>query len=203
MKFFYTPKIVRKLTDKLVWELPALKNEVYLTFDDGPNEEITTYILDRLQALNWKATFFCVGENAQKRPHLVQRMLAEGHAIGNHTFRHKNAWKTPFKDYLNSIHQSDKIIQSNLFRPPYGRISRKLIKEIHPTHRIIMWSFMAYDFDLTIPHEKITEKAQKYIHAGSIVVLHDNEKFIENEKAVFELIVAVLHEKGFYSRAIH
>lgn len=202
MKFFYTPKIIRTLSDKLIWNIVPQDNEVYLTFDDGPNEEITTYILDRLKALNWKATFFCVGENIKNKPHLIQRITAEGHTLGNHTMHHENAWKTPFKDYLKSVQEVDTLIKTNLFRPPYGKLSRKLIREISKTHRIIMWSFMAYDFDEHLSHDLIRSKAKKHIQAGSIIVLHDNEKFTVNEKLVFELIVSVLQEKGLRAVAI-
>lgn len=202
MKFFYTPSYIKKISSHSVWDIHPTANEVFLTFDDGPNEEITTYILDRLKELEWKATFFCVGENAQKKPELLQRIIKEGHSLGNHTFHHKNAWKTPFKDYLNDIFLTDKVFHSTLFRPPYGKLSRKLSKTISTSKKIIMWTFMPYDFDESVSHILIKEKAIKYIKAGSIIVLHDNEKFIENEKIVFEIIVNVMKEKGLVSKAI-
>lgn len=202
MKFFYTPTLVRKLYDSLIWSVPVSDNTVFLTFDDGPNEEITTYILDRLKALNWTATFFCVGENARKNPELFQRILTEGHTVGNHTDNHANGWKIKQKEYLKSISEANKVIPSPLFRPPYGKIPRKLIKAISKDYKIVMWSFMAYDFDKRISHDVILQKAQKYITSGSIIVLHDNEKFTQNEKAVFEIIVQVLQEKGLISKAL-
>jgi peptidoglycan-N-acetylglucosamine deacetylase len=203
IKFFHTPNLVRKLYDSLIWSVPISDNTVFLTFDDGPNEEITTYILDRLKALNWTATFFCVGENVRKNPKLFQRILDEGHTVGNHTDNHANGWKTKQKEYLNSISKANKVIPSSLFRPPYGKIPRKLIKEISKDYKIVMWSFMAYDFDKRISHDVILQKAQKHIIQGSIIVLHDNEKFIQNEKAVFEIIVSVLQEKGLKSKALN
>ncbi len=202
MPFFHTPNLFRKFYDKLVWSFVPVKNEVYLTFDDGPNEEITTYILSRLQDLGWQATFFCVGENVKRNPLLFQQIQSEGHAVGNHTQTHLNAWKVPPSDYLHNVIEASKHIQSSLFRPPYGRISKKLIKALSKDYKIIMWSFMAYDFDETISHQKIEDKAKKYIQPGSIIVLHDNEKFVANEKAVFEIIVKVLQEKGLVSKAI-
>jgi peptidoglycan/xylan/chitin deacetylase (PgdA/CDA1 family) len=115
---------------------------------------------------------------------------------------HENAWKTSFKDYLNSVQETSSLIETNLFRPPYGKLSRKLTHEISKTHQLIMWSFMAYDFDDRISHDLIRSKAKKHIQAGSIIVLHDNEKFTVNEKLVFELIVSVLQEKGLRAVAI-
>lgn len=184
----------------MIWSFFSANNEVYLTFDDGPNEEITPYILDRLHELGWKATFFCVGENAEKYPHLIQRITNEGHAIGNHTMRHENAWKTAPINYLQSIDKASSVIPSKLFRPPYGKISRRLMKELtKQKFKIIMWSFMAYDFDTTIAHSLVQKKAKKHLQPGSIIVLHDNEKFIDNEKKVFDLLVTILQEKELHS----
>lgn|SRR5690554_4438466 len=202
MKFFHTPNFFRTFYNKLVWSIVPVENEVYLTFDDGPNEEITSYILSRLQDLGWQATFFCVGENVHRYPQLYQQIREAGHTVGNHTQTHLNARKSTTTDYLDDIAAAAKVIQSSLFRPPYGRISKKLINVLSDDYKIIMWSFMGYDFDETIPHRVIETKARKHIQAGSIIVLHDNEKFIENEKAVFELIVKVLQEKGLVSKAI-
>lgn len=164
MKFFYTPTLVRKLYDSLIWSVSVSDNTVFLTFDDGPNEEITTYILDRLKALNWTATFFCVGENVRKNPELFQRILDEGHTVGNHTNNHANGWKIKQKEYLKSISEANKVIPSPLFRPPYGKIPRKLIKEISKDYKIVMWSFMAYDFDKRISHDVILQKSPKIHH---------------------------------------
>jgi peptidoglycan-N-acetylglucosamine deacetylase len=202
MPFFHTPNLFRKFYDKLVWSFIPVKNEVYLTFDDGPNEEITKYILCRLQDLGWQATFFCVGENVKRNPLLFQQIQSEGHAVGNHTQTHLNAWKVSPSDYIHNVTEAAKYIQSSLFRPPYGRISKMLIKALSKDYKIIMWSFMTYDFNETISHQKIEEKAKKYIQPGAIIVLHDNEKFAANEKAVFEIIVKVLQEKGLVSKAI-
>ncbi|MBN9294144.1 MAG: polysaccharide deacetylase family protein [Flavobacteriia bacterium] len=203
MKFFHTPDLIRRFSKDLVWSIDPVANEVYLTFDDGPNEEITAYILDRLSALGWQATFFCVGENAAKRPELLQRIISEGHSVGNHTNTHVNAWKTSSESYLQNVETAARIIKSSLFRPPYGKISKRLVNNLSEKYKIVMWSFMAYDFDSKVPHDVIKERAEKYIRPGSIIVLHDNEKFIPNEKAVFEVIVEVLQKKGLVSRRIY
>lgn len=202
MKFFHTPNLIRRFSNDLIWSIDPVGNEVYLTFDDGPNEEITTYILDRLSALGWQATFFCVGENAVKRPELMRRIKAEGHVVGNHTNNHVNAWRTSTENYLQNVAQADEILQTTLFRPPYGKISKRLTSILSEKYKIIMWSFMAYDFDDSVAHDKIKARAEKHIRPGSIIVLHDNEKFVSNEKAVFEIIVEVLQKKGLVSRRI-
>lgn len=185
----------------MIWSFSVSDNRVFLTFDDGPNPEITLYYLKRLKELNWKATFFCVGENAIRYPSIVQQILDEGHAIGNHTFNHMNGWKTKTDVYLNSIEKTSVIIPSNLFRPPYGKITASQLNIISGKYHIIMWSFMTYDFDGTISLEQQVKKMQG-IKAGDIIVQHDNEKFIENEKKVFEQLVQTLQSKKMYSDKI-
>lgn len=202
MKFFKTPSWINRVSKDLTWSFVPKANEVYLTFDDGPNEEITNYILSRLQELNWKATFFCVGENVLKNQAIFEQIIEQGHAVGNHTHQHLNAWKHTPEKYLENVQLASKVIPSKLFRPPYGKLTKSLSSQLKEDFILIMWSFMAYDFDDTVSHEVIREKAEKYIQPGSIIVLHDNEKFIQNEKAVFEIIVDVLLQKGLMSKAI-
>lgn len=202
MNYFHTPNLVKKLYPNLIWSIPTTENKVYLTFDDGPNEVITDYILNRLLHLNWKATFFCVGENVSKNPTLYQRIIDEGHTVGNHTYQHLNAWKNTKENYLQDIQKAQELIHSPFFRPPYGKLTKPITKEIQKDFKIIMWDFMAYDFDQKIKLETIREKAKKHIQPGSIIVLHDNEKFIQREKEVFEIIVEVLTEKGLESITI-
>jgi len=202
MYFFYTPNWIRKSTPDLIWSFFSPDKSVFLTFDDGPNEEITPFILDKMAELDWKATFFCVGENAQRKPHLIERIRREGHQIGNHTFNHLNAWKNRREAYLENVEKADEVLHSSLFRPPYGKLNWQIRKKLSAKYRIILWSFMAYDFDAEISLERIEKEAEKYIKAGDIIVLHDNEKFIEKEKKVFEIIIRVLQKKGLKSKAI-
>lgn len=202
MNYFHTPNLVKKLYPNLIWSIPTTENKVYLTFDDGPNEVVTDYILNRLLHLNWKATFFCVGENVSKNPTLYQRIIDEGHTVGNHTYQHLNAWKNTKENYLQDIQKAQELIHSPFFRPPYGKLTKSITKEIQKDFKIIMWDFMAYDFDQKISLKTIREKAKKHIQPGSIIVLHDNEKFIQREKEVFEIIVEVLTEKGLESITI-
>ena len=95
-----TPSILQKLYPSLVWCMPATEKTLYLTFDDGPIPELTPWVLDTLDAHQAKATFFCVGHNVEKHPAIFQRILDEGHQVGNHTFHHLNGWKTEATAYL-------------------------------------------------------------------------------------------------------
>ena len=150
--FIKTPWIAKRFFSSYVWSLPAYENVVYLTFDDGPHPTITPWVLDQLKQFGAEATFFCIGNNVEKYPDVYQKVLDEEHAIGNHTYHHLNGWKTDDNKYINDVSAAAQLIQSNLFRPPHGRIRSSQAKRIpgamKKDHvRIIMWDVLSADFD--------------------------------------------------------
>ena len=177
------------------------KSVLFLTFDDGPDPDITPFVLDLLKEYNWKATFFCVGENIKKHPELFQRVKDEGHAIGNHTMRHENGKKTAPGDYLNSVESFKQLHATKLFRPPYGSISSKQKRELKKNYHLIFWSWLTYDFDLSFTNEEILNAAKK-LQAGEIIVLHDNAKFRERNIELFPTLFEAIKKNGFRSEAI-
>jgi peptidoglycan-N-acetylglucosamine deacetylase len=202
MKFFKTPFFLPWFFPKREWGFSLNEPFVYLTFDDGPNPTITPWVLDELKGHGIKATFFCVGDNVRKYPEIYKRILDEGHRVGNHTMYHSNSSKTNYKDYLKSYQQAEEYIESSLFRPPYGRLSYFKQKEILKTKKIIMWTWLAYDFDLSISIDLILKKAKRQINSGDIIVLHDNEKVKERVKILLPQIISVIQEKGLGFRVI-
>jgi peptidoglycan/xylan/chitin deacetylase (PgdA/CDA1 family) len=119
-----TPWWLRAIYPQLIWQMPVQEKIIYLTFDDGPHATATPYVLDTLAQYNAKASFFCIGKNVLEHPEIYARILNEGHAVGNHTQHHANGWKVSDSKYFNEIDEAATLIQSNLFRPPYGRIKR-------------------------------------------------------------------------------
>jgi peptidoglycan/xylan/chitin deacetylase (PgdA/CDA1 family) len=202
MKFFKTPFFLPWFFPKREWGFSLNEPFVYLTFDDGPNPTITPWVLDELKKDDIKATFFCVGDNVRKYPEIYKRILDEGHRVGNHTMYHSNSSKTNYKDYLKSYQQAEEYIESKLFRPPYGRLTYFKQKEILKTKKIIMWSWLSYDFDVNVSVGKILEKARKQIQKGDILVLHDNEKVTERVKMLLPQIISVIQEKGLGFKVI-
>ena len=188
MYLFKTPKIIKALFSSLQWD--NVEDKVLLTFDDGPTPELTTYILHELKKHNVKAVFFCVGENVKKYPTLYQQILNDGHLVGNHTMNHLNAWKTKDDEYLKNTQEASRYIKSNLFRPPYGKLSKRKIKLLQSkNYKIMMWSVLTGDFDAKLTKEKCLRNTLRSLKKNSIVVLHDNVKSTNNMKFVLEYLL--------------
>lgn len=189
-------KILQLLMPTLVWKIPSV-DTVFLTFDDGPHPAITPKVLDWLDAYNAKATFFCVGENAQQYPDIIENILNRGHKIGNHTHQHINGWKNASRDYTSNIDKAQPFLYyTPLFRPPYGRITYQQIRQLK-NYKIIMWSLLSGDFDVKISKEKCFLNIQNQIRTGDIIVFHDSEKAWERMAYALPLTLALCQEKGF------
>lgn len=172
------------------------ENSVYLTFDDGPDPEITPWVLDLLKQEGIKATFFCVGENVKKYPEIYDRILSEGHGVGNHSMEHLKGIKVPTVDYVRSVEEAAEWIDSDLFRPPYGRISLLQTYKLKRKYRIIMWTWLSYDFDRQVSIDRILSKAKKGIVSGDILVLHDNKKTADRLKLLLPQLIAIIRAKS-------
>ena len=125
-----TPYFVQTVFKQLVWNIPTNQKILYLTFDDGPTPIVTPWVLKTLDEFSAKATFFCVGKNTEEHSEIYQNILRQGHAVGNHTYHHLNGWKTNKRRYLLDIQKCAKRVDSQLFRPPYGRLRKVHYKEI-------------------------------------------------------------------------
>ncbi|MDE1190612.1 MAG: polysaccharide deacetylase family protein [Arachidicoccus sp.] len=192
---------MRNLYPHRIWKKDTEgKKILYLTFDDGPHETATLYALDQLKQYNAKATFFCIGKNVMEYPEIYQKILDEGHSVGNHTYNHLNGWKTDTDIYLKNIREAQKIISSNLFRPPYGRMKReqeKVLLKSSPDYKIIMWDVLSGDFDKNITGEKCRENILKNAENGSVIVFHDSEKAFERMKYALPETLLYFSGKGF------
>ena len=198
--------ILKKLFSQYVWDIRNIENKIYLTFDDGPIPEITEWVLEQLKKQNVKATFFCIGDNIDKHPDIFSKVIGEGHAIGNHTFNHLNGWKTTTEPYLANFQRCEETIQksainnpnSNIFRPPYGKIKRAQAKAIQQLgYKIIMWDVLSVDFDSTLSREKCLQNVLSNAESGSIIVFHDSVKAFKNLEFALPKTIKFLKEKGF------
>lgn len=201
MKQFRTPYFFRWIFHQRVWGFSRHDNAVYLTFDDGPTPECTNWILEILEKHNVKATFFCVGANAQEHVKLMELIVSKGHAVGNHTMHHEKGTKTNRTSYLESVEEASKHVDSTLFRPPYGRIPMPYTKAIRKKYTIIMWTWLSYDYDPSVSPSEILKRA-KNIKAGDILVLHDNNKSFEKLQEVLPELIQLIKKKGLRFEAI-
>lgn len=210
----------RIIFPSLLWKMPAEKKELYLTFDDGPTQEITPWVLSLLKQYKAHATFFCIGENIEKNPEILAQILAEGHSVGNHSHNHLNGWKTPTLQYLQNVNLAEEAISKNLsagsnnlkngyelklaenfckiFRPPFGRIKPKQILELKKLgFTIVMWNVICGDFDKNLPSDKCFKNVTEVAKSGSIIVFHDSIKASANLKEVLPRVLKHYSEKGF------
>lgn len=198
-----TPWWLRKLYPPTVtWKIATEKKELFLTFDDGPHPTITPFVLQCLKKYHAKATFFCIGKNVKQYPDVYQQILDEGHTVGNHTYNHLNGWKTGDLIYLKDIILAKESIDSNLFRPPYGRIARSQVKELSPVFNLIMWDVLSGDFDVTLSPKKCFNNVVQNTSPGSIIVFHDSEKAFPRLEYALPKALAFFSEKGYEMKAI-
>jgi peptidoglycan-N-acetylglucosamine deacetylase len=181
------------------WSLDRGQKKIYLSFDDGPHPDATVFALDTLKQYHATATFFCIGKNVLEFPGIYKRILEERHAVGNHTQDHLNGWKTADEVYLSNIGEAAKYIDSNLFRPPYGKITRFQAKQLQEKqgYRIVMWSVLSGDFDTGLAPAACWKNVLKATGDGSIVVFHDSAKAMERMAYALPRVLEYYSEKGY------
>jgi len=203
MKYFVkTPWLLKKVYSSYIWSIPTSEKNLYLTFDDGPHPEITPFVLSELKKYRALATFFCLGKNVIAFPDIYKQVLVEGHSVGNHTHNHLNGWKTPNDLYMKDVTEAANYIDSNLFRPPYGRISlfqaRNLAAAMKVRKaRVIMWDVLSADFDKDVSSEQSLEFVALRSKPGSIIVFHDSEKAFSKLSYVLPKILHHFTDNGF------
>jgi peptidoglycan/xylan/chitin deacetylase (PgdA/CDA1 family) len=198
---FKPPKILQRLMPRLVWDIPA-GGGVYLTFDDGPTPVITEWILDELKKWDAKATFFCIGRNVEANPELYERILAEGHRVGNHSWDHVRGWGGDPARYAREVERAAAVIDSNLYRPPYGRISPAEAKALPSEYRIVMWNLISRDYNRSITPGRCLENVTRHVGPGDIVVFHDSRKAFRNMSYALPRTLEYLQSKGMNSKTI-
>lgn len=202
-----TPGFISLYFRKYIWNIPNDKQEVFLTFDDGPIPEVTSWVLDLLQSFKIKATFFCVGENIEKHSDIFKRLIAEGHQIGNHTYNHLSGWKTSNENYVANIKQTEELLKhhevsTTLFRPPYGKLKPSQSKAVRQMgYNIVMWSVLSKDYNPRIEAQQVYNNIMQTT-SGNIIVCHDNIKAFGHLKKVLPKAIEGLLRQGFIFRTL-
>jgi len=193
----HTPRLLQTLFPTYTWRLPTAEPTIYLTFDDGPIPEVTPWVLDTLRAYGARATFFCVGENAERHPDLLRQVLREGHSIGNHTYNHLNGWETPTLPYAHNVRRCARAVPSRLFRPPYGKMLPRQSAWLRRHFQIVMWDVLSGDYDPQFSPQQCLRHVTDHARPGSIVLMHDSLKAERNLRQLLPAALQFFQEKGW------
>jgi peptidoglycan-N-acetylglucosamine deacetylase len=192
-----TPRFMQSLFPNYTWNIKTDEKVIYLTFDDGPIPEVTPWVLDQLAQYDAKATFFCVGENVEKYPSVFEQVLDEGHTVGNHTYNHLSGWSTDNIPFFHNIRHCARVVNSGLFRPPFGRLTPSQTQFLTRHYRIVMWDVLSGDFDTSISKEAVLDNVISSTRRGSIVVFHDSLKAKERMQYALPRFLAHFAARGY------
>jgi peptidoglycan/xylan/chitin deacetylase (PgdA/CDA1 family) len=203
--FVKTPWFLKKLYPECTLEVKTTEKNIYLTFDDGPHPQATPFVLQQLKKYHAKATFFCIGKNVKEYFEIYKQIISDGHKPGNHTFNHLNGWKTTDKKYLEDILQAANLIDSDLFRPPYGKITKFQLKALRGEKfnlKTIMWNVLSGDFDEKITPENCYLNVMNNTGPGSIIIFHDSLKALPRLQYALPRMLEYFTEKGFHFKIV-
>jgi peptidoglycan/xylan/chitin deacetylase (PgdA/CDA1 family) len=173
------------------------EHSVYLTFDDGPIPEATPFILDTLSKYGVKATFFMVGDNVRKYPHLYERIKAEGHQVGNHTYNHMGSVRHTLKTYVKNTNKANELIHSKYFRPPHGWMRPAAYIWLKRKYKVVMWDVVTRDYSRLLTAEDVVNNIKTYTRNGSIITFHDSLKSIDKLQTALPESLEWLISQGY------
>ncbi len=195
------PKFIRWLMPDLIWEMED-KSAVYLTFDDGPTPGITEWILSTLDKYDAKATFFVLGKNVEMYPDLYRRIVEAGHRIGNHTYSHQKGWGMSLERYIEDVDFANDLLHTELFRPPYARITPAQTRALSKRYKLVMWDVLSRDYNRALSPRTCLRNVTRYLEGGSIVVFHDSEKSFRNMSYALPRTLEAVRAMGLRCKAI-
>ncbi len=179
---------------------------ICLTFDDGPDPAYTPSILDILAHHGCRATFFVLGQAAEQHPRLLERIAADGHAIGNHTYSHRHPWTLSPGDARQEIARASDVIRDitgkkpRWFRPPHGRLRRAMLDQAGSEQmRTVLWSRSAIDWGFLGSEAGIARRLRA-VKAGDIILMHDGRRQHNRPDRLIGLLPDLLEE--FRHRAL-
>ena len=188
---------LRWLYPKALWRMDRRERSVYLTFDDGPIPESTPFLLDTLRHYDIKATFFMVGDNVRKYPELYDRIVAEGHLVGNHTHNHIGGFRHTVKEYMYNVEKANAYIHSRLFRPPHGWMRLAQYAWLSRKYKVVMWDVVTRDYSKWMTADDIFNNVCRYTRPGSIITFHDSLKAIDKLRTALPRSIEWLRSQGY------
>jgi peptidoglycan-N-acetylglucosamine deacetylase len=174
-------------------------SSVYLTFDDGPDPEWTPRVLDVLDQAHVSATFFAIGEQAQRAPELMRRIHSAGHAIGNHTFSHRHPWFMSTRTARSQVRDGAKALSDVIgdapryYRPPHGRYRHCMSDEARRCgEQVVLWDISAVDWGPLGAASNI-EKRLDAVKGRNIVLMHDGRNQHNRPDQLLQILPKFLH----------
>ncbi len=195
------PKFVRRLFPNIVWDMDDAEG-VYITFDDGPTPGVTEWILATLAKYDAKATFFVLGKNVEMYPDLYEKILRAGHRVGNHTYSHQKGWGMSVERYVEDIDFASDLVHTNLFRPPYARITPSQTNVVCLRYKIVLWSLLTMDYRRNLHRDVCANRVVNNFRAGDIILFHDSEKAFKNMSYALPKLLKRIKERGLQCKAI-
>jgi peptidoglycan/xylan/chitin deacetylase (PgdA/CDA1 family) len=168
------------------WQIASLRKRcrksrvIVLTYDDGPGEMLTPTLLKVLESYNVRANFFMVGHKVNSFTNQAREVISKGHIVGSHSFRHLHAWKSnPYavnRDIQAGFQKCKQISSSNLFRPPFGKITLATLLLTWISHKeLAWWTIDSSDtWATSLPIEKIIDQLTN--EGGGVVLMHDYDR---------------------------
>lgn len=196
------PKFFQRFFPNLIWSIPNEEGAVFLTFDDGPTPGVTPWVLEQLRAYDAKATFFCLAKNVERDPDLFEQIVAEGHAIGNHSYSHIKGWFTRTKQYVEDVDFANTFLHTNLYRPPYGRFKAKQFNMLRGRYKIVMWNVLSMDYSRRVSRKRVAKYVMKYVKPGDIIVFHDSLKAERNLRYALPRVLETIAMRGYVAKPI-
>ena len=190
-------KWLRWLYPSAIWRMDPNEKAVYLTFDDGPIPESTPWLIETLDRYGVKATFFMVGDNVRKYPELFELIRSHGHRLGNHTFNHLGGFTVSSGHFLRNANEADRLIHSNLFRPPRGWMKNQQYIRIRRHYTIIMWDLVTRDYSKHLTAEDVYNNVRRYTRNGSIITFPDSLRSIDKLKTALPRCIEWLQREGY------
>ena len=191
------PRLFRALFPGAFFRAPGEERRVYLTFDDGPVPEATPLVLDILDRYGVKATFFMVGQNVERYPHLLEEVRRRGHAVGNHTLHHLQGAKVSTRRYLLDVERCAGLTGSRLFRPPHGWLRPSQAKTLRRKYRLVMYDLVTRDYSHRLSAEDVLDNVRSLVRPGSVIVFHDSIKSLPRMKDALPAAIDWLLSEGY------
>lgn len=188
-------RVLRWMFPDVIWKMDD-PDGIYLTFDDGPTPGVTEWILQTLDRYNAKATFFVLGKNVELYPDLYRMIIERGHKVGNHTYSHQKGWGMSLERYIEDVDLAGDMVHTELFRPPYARITRTQLRTVAQRYRIVMWNVLSRDYNRRLSPKKCLRGTIKGLSGGDIISLHDSAKSFRNTSYVLPALLRAAREQG-------